>query len=149
RKVTALLLLTLAGPTAGPAGVPARLLPRSALRPPPPAAPGRPDVVILWNEEALRAIRADRTPPPKAARNLAMVHAAVYDAVNSVAPTHRAYYTEARPRPGCSADLAAAIAAHRVLVSLYPGRARCFDDALDRCCSDIPAAGRGAALEVG
>src|SRR5262245_55458439 len=36
------------------------------------------DVVLRWNEAALFAIRTERTPPPVAARNLAMVHAAVY-----------------------------------------------------------------------
>ena len=46
-------------------------------------APGdlaaRQDAVLVWNDTVLEAIRADRTPPPLAARNLAMVHAAVYD----------------------------------------------------------------------
>ena len=63
------------------------------------------DVVTDWNEAALDAIRARNTPPPAAARNLAMLHAAVYDAVNGIAartsrtsspPTRR---TARRPKP--------------------------------------------------
>src|SRR5262245_62016000 len=44
----------------------------------------RADMVLRWNDVALSAIRADRTPPPMAARNLAIVHGAVYEAVNAV-----------------------------------------------------------------
>ena len=47
------------------------------------AAPGRADVVIDWNNVALEAIRVDRTSPPKAARALACVHVAMFDAINS------------------------------------------------------------------
>src|SRR5687767_1038232 len=47
-------------------------------------AAGKRDVVLQWNEVALQAIRADKTPPPLAARNLAIVHLAIYDAVNSI-----------------------------------------------------------------
>ena len=32
-------------------------------------APPRPDVVLRWNEVALDAIRAEKTPPPLAARH--------------------------------------------------------------------------------
>ncbi|PYQ36687.1 MAG: hypothetical protein DMF55_03955, partial [Acidobacteria bacterium] len=41
----------------------------------------RADVVIDWNNAALAAIKVDRTPPPKAARALAILHVAIYDAV--------------------------------------------------------------------
>ena len=41
-------------------------------------------VVTDWIETALLAIRTDRTAPPKAARALAMMHAAIYDAVNGI-----------------------------------------------------------------
>src|SRR5262249_34036169 len=85
----------------------------------PTTPPPRRDVVLRWNEIALQAIRADRTPPPLAARNLAIVHASIYDAVNAVTRTHREYRVEATVAPGTSAETAAAIAAHRVLVSLY------------------------------
>src|SRR5690349_18528750 len=75
-------------------------------RPVPLARP--PDQVIVWNEAALEAIKKDRTPPPLAARNLAMVHVAVYDAVNSVQPLCRPYGIVVRPPRGTSAEAAAA-----------------------------------------
>ena len=46
------------------------------------------DVVTEWNEATLDVIRARNTPPPAAARNLAMVHVAIYDAVNGILRTH-------------------------------------------------------------
>ncbi|HWN40671.1 MAG TPA: hypothetical protein VNW71_00530, partial [Thermoanaerobaculia bacterium] len=47
------------------------------------AAPGRADVVLDWNNVTLDAIRVDKTSPPKASRALAIVHVAIFDAINS------------------------------------------------------------------
>src|SRR5215510_4905163 len=46
--------------------------------------PARGDVVTDWNNAALDAIRAGRTAPPIASRSLAILHAAIYDAVHSI-----------------------------------------------------------------
>ena len=96
------------------------------------------DVVLRWNETVLQAIKTARTPPPQAARHLAMVHVAVYDAVNSIERSRRPYRFEVPAKAGASAEIAAAVAAHRVLVSLYPRQVARFDAALDDCCADIP-----------
>lgn len=87
------------------------------------AVPADGNMVLTWNETALRAIQAERTPPPLAARNLAMVHVAVHDAVNAVRQTHEAFRFEARLCGPTSAEAAAAVAAHRVLLELYPDQA--------------------------
>src|SRR4051812_41387922 len=73
--------------------------------------------VARWNEAALAAVKAERTPPPVAARNLAIVHVAVYDAVATVGGAYRPFYANARPAEGADPDAAAAVAAHRTLVS--------------------------------
>ncbi len=52
---------------------------------------GRPDVVLTWNNTALEIIRRDNTPPPVAARNLAIMHVAMYDAISAVAGSHTPY----------------------------------------------------------
>ena len=85
-------------------------------------------LVTEWNALALDAIRAESTAPPRAARGLAMVHAAVFDAVNSVDGTHNAYHTFL-PTPGASREAAAIEAAHRVLSHLFPSQAASFDAA--------------------
>jgi hypothetical protein len=106
----------------------------------PAPCPGRPDVVIRWNEILLHTIKLDHTPPPLAARNMAIVHSAVYDAVIAVCPTHRFYFVEALPLAGASAEAAAAGAAHRALVALYPRQAARLDVALQQSLAAIPDA---------
>jgi hypothetical protein len=44
----------------------------------------RADVVTEWNGVALNAIRTSNTPPPVASRTLAILHTAIYDAVNGI-----------------------------------------------------------------
>jgi len=53
--------------------------------------PARADVVADWNNAALDAIRAGRTAPPIASRSLAILHAAIYAAVNGIVRTHEPY----------------------------------------------------------
>jgi hypothetical protein len=102
----------------------------------PPAAAD--DPVLAWNEVVLEAIRADRTPPPMAARHLAIVHAAVFDAVNAVRGGHRPYRVSPTTPAGTSEAAAAAIAAHRTLLGLYPVQVDRFDAALDRSLAAVP-----------
>jgi hypothetical protein len=80
------------------------------------------DVVTDWNEAALNAIRAQNTSPPAASRNLAILHLAIYDAVNGIARTHEPYLAHAVGAPPASAsrDAAASTAAYQVMSALYP-----------------------------
>ena len=75
---------------------------------PPDRVEDRDDAVLLWNETALQAIKEDRTPPPVAARNLAILHAAIYDAVNAIDRTHTVYHVDAAAPAGASMEAAAA-----------------------------------------
>ncbi|MEJ7639227.1 MAG: vanadium-dependent haloperoxidase [Singulisphaera sp.] len=110
----------------------------------------RSDVVLDWNETLLDAIRADRTPPPRAAKAMAIVQIAAYDAVNSIVQAH-APYAFFDPAPSwVSAEAAATAAAHRTLVSLYPDRAATFDAALAAALADIPdGEGEAAGVDLG
>ncbi len=85
------------------------------------------DMVIQWNDHILAAIRVDKTPPPKASRNLAIIQASVYDAVNAIDRTHAPYAVDVPALPGTSAEAAIAAAAHRALVALYPAQTATFD----------------------
>lgn len=98
----------------------------------------RSDVVLDWNEALLDAIRADRTPPPRAARAMAIVHIATYDAVNSVIRGNTPYRFFDPAAAASSAEAAAASAAHQALVALFPARASVFDAALAATLADIP-----------
>ena len=81
------------------------------------------DVVIDWNNVLLDTIRATGGPPCPISRTQALVHAAIYDAVNSIDRRHEPYLNFVSAPVGVSADAAAAAAAHRVLTSLFPARA--------------------------
>jgi hypothetical protein len=50
------------------------------------------DLVLSWNQTLLAAIRQDRTPPPLAARAMAMVHVAVYDALEAIEQKYTPYH---------------------------------------------------------
>ncbi|MFM7437307.1 MAG: Ig-like domain-containing protein, partial [Snowella sp.] len=50
------------------------------------------DVVLDWNATLLNAIYEDKTAPPLASRNMAMVQAAVFDTVNSFNNTYKNYH---------------------------------------------------------
>lgn len=89
------------------------------------------DLVSRWNEAALEAIKAERTPPPLAARNLAIVHVAMYDAMNTLNGKNRPFLIRASGPRAASVDTAMAVAAHRSLQALYPKQVRRLDDALN------------------
>lgn len=100
--------------------------PRSLSRPTAPAAPSSANPVLAWNAAALEAIRRTRTPPPIAARALAIVHTCVYDAWAAYdATASGSRLGDALRRPSgerTPENKAAAIshAAYLALVSLFP-----------------------------
>jgi hypothetical protein len=85
------------------------------------------DTVTDWNTAMLDAIRAQTTPPCLAARNLAIMHVAIYDAVNVIDRTHEAYHFRCDAPKEASVEAAAISAAHRVATSLFPSHASRFD----------------------
>src|SRR5947207_3587705 len=91
------------------------------------AIPASADVVADWNNAALNAIRADRTAPPIASRSLAIVHVAIYDAVNGIARTHEPYLVPSALPTSASRVAAASAAAHQALLSLFPSHTSIFD----------------------
>jgi membrane-associated phospholipid phosphatase len=92
------------------------------------AATADADVVTDWNSAALNAIRAGRIPPPTASRALAMLHVAIYDAVNGISRTHEAYRLQSAVPRSASKEAAAVTAAYKVLVALFPNNADPFEE---------------------
>jgi hypothetical protein len=89
-------------------------------------ADGGTDVVLRWNALALAAIRAGRVAPPVAARALAILHTAIYDAW--AAYDDRALGTQlgaalrrsAPERTTRNTVVAISTAAHRAVADLFP-----------------------------
>lgn len=96
------------------------------------------DVVTDWNSVTLNAIKVDKTSPPRAARVLAMVHTAIYDAVNAIDRTHTSYHIDVTAPDSASPEAAAATAAHQVLAQLFPTQLSTFDTALITSLSSVP-----------
>src|SRR5205807_1980242 len=81
----------------------------------------RGDVIIDWNATALAAVRTAGTNPPFAARNLAVLQLAVYDAVDSIDRRFQPYGgIQVHAARGASEVAAVAGAADEVLRALYP-----------------------------
>ena len=92
------------------------------------------DAVRRWNDMALDANAADHarmTPeqvgPLRTARAFAIVHIAIFDAVNAIAGGYRGYTRIGRMTEPASVDAAVARAAHDTLAELYPSQSANFD----------------------
>ncbi|MEG4293833.1 phosphatase PAP2 family protein [Microcoleus sp. C2C3] len=94
--------------------------------------------VTEWNTILLDAVRTASSAPPLASRNMAMVHAAIYDSVNSISKKYSPYLVSIDAPAGTSQEAATAAAAHRTLVGLYPAQAGKFDAALQSSLAKIP-----------
>jgi hypothetical protein len=86
------------------------VLPMAACTPGTP----HPDVVARWNEQAVT------TGGPAIQRTLAMVHIAMFDAVNAIEPRYSPYLSLPAPPQAALAKASAAAAAHGVLIRLFP-----------------------------
>lgn len=96
---------------------------------PEPARGATGDPVIAWNEHATDAliVRAGQSPQ-ESIPHLAMVHGAVYDAVNAIVGGHQGYLLDPAVAPSsASLDAAVAAAAHDVLIHLLPDQAAILD----------------------
>jgi len=89
--------------------------------------PSHADVLDDWNDAVLNAIRRENTPPALAARNLAILHLAIYDAINSIERTHTPYLGFVRCTGAASKGGAALGAAYESAVSLFPSQKARFD----------------------
>jgi PAP2 superfamily protein len=110
----------------------------------------RADVVHDWNDVALAAVERSSSPPPVAARALAMMHVAIFDAVNSVEPTHQAFRFYVPESTTASREAAATQAAYRVLLQLYPNERARFEDARAQGLAQIAeGAAKSAGIRLG
>jgi hypothetical protein len=73
-----------------------------------------------WNEKTVAFVTARQVPPPQAERVMAMVHVAMFDAVNSIERRYRPGVTQLLSPATASKEAAAAAAAGTVLIGLYP-----------------------------
>src|SRR6267378_3022671 len=97
--------------------------------------------VLQWNRTLLVIVRTPGAQPATVhpTRSFAIMHAAIYDAVNAIDRTHRPYLVRLSGVPrDASQEAAAAAAAHQVLVALYPGFKTTLDAELQQSLAQIP-----------
>src|SRR6266576_5068126 len=84
--------------------------------------PGQP--VINWNQVLLSIVNTPGAQPAsiQPTRSFAILHAAIYDAVNSIDRTHEPYLIAVRAPRDASETAAADAAAHAALLGLYPAQ---------------------------
>ena len=107
--------------------------------------PATADIITDWNEKAVAAGYTANAGPANA-RNVAIVHLAIFEALNSIEPRYSPYRKRLPVEPGASRDAAAATAAHYALVRLYPAQAKDLDKALQ---ASLAVIADGPAKEAG
>jgi hypothetical protein len=85
--------------------------------------------VLEWNRVLLSIVNTPGAQPANVqpTRNFAILHAAIYDAVNSIDRSHEPYLISVRAPRSASESAAADAAAHTALVGLYPAQQSALD----------------------
>ena len=109
--------------------------------------------VVQWNRTLLMIVR---TPKAQLAtihptRSFAIMHAAIYDAVNAIDRTHKPYLVRLTGVSRfASQDAAADAAAHAVLATLYPNFQTTLDAQLQQLLAQIPdGADKAEGIRIG
>ena len=108
------------------------------------------DTVTDWNERAVGAVYAAGLTPDRQSRTLAIMHVAMFEALNSITPRYAPFRGRLQAEPGALPEVAAAVAAHHTLVQLFPDKAKEFDAALQADLAKVPEGpGKGAGVRMG
>jgi len=107
----------------------------------------QPDQVVQWNQTLLRILQTPGAQPATVhpTRSMAIVHLAIYDAVNAIVGGHAPYLPLHAPR-SASPEAAAAAAAHTAMLSLFPSQQSVIDAKFQDSLSQI---GTGAHVRQG
>ena len=100
------------------------------------------NVVSDWNAIASTTIVKNGGKAPGGAGVwFAYSSLAVYDAVNAITGQYRPFYYQIAGPPDASVDVAAAVAAHRILVNYFPAQQAALDAQLSTSLANIVASG--------
>jgi hypothetical protein len=102
------------------------------------AHPSGSSAVVEWNQIALQTTARAPFNPPRETRSVAIVQAAVLDAVTSITRDRAPYLVRVHGTRGASVAAAVAGAAHRSLVGLYPDQGSALDELYVRALAGLP-----------
>jgi hypothetical protein len=140
------LILAAMGSAALAAALPATSGAAASARAAQNGAPAKVDPVIQWNRFLLnvQATPGDQPATVHPTYELAMVHAAIHDAVVTIDHSGLRYLTRVHTVQGASVAAAANAAAHDTLVKLYPSLRASIDQQYAALLARVPAGARRA-----
>ena len=114
----------------------------------------RADIVVDWNQRASATMVAEGPAtsgnPISMARSLAMMHTAMFDAIDACNPAFKRYLSAVMLAAGASPEAAAHSAARTVLAGLYPNQQSAIDKFYGEAMAALPeGAGKAAGVAVG
>jgi hypothetical protein len=114
----------------------------------------RADIIVDWSQRAGAAIVADGPAtsgnPIAMARALAMMHAAMFDAIDACDPKFSHYLAALPAAAGASPEAAAHAAARAVLAGLYPNQKTAIDQFYGNALGAIPdTSGKTSGVAIG
>src|SRR5438046_1373519 len=124
-------------------------------------APARADVIWNWTEIAIASGAKAKHLAFVQSRTMAMMHVAMFEAINATDGPYRSYLQRIPSAPGVAAAAigatsgeerhaaTAAVAAHEVLVAVFPEQKAVLDAALEKSLADVDAGAREAAISQG
>jgi hypothetical protein len=99
----------------------------------------RGNAVTHWNTVATDAFAPSQgTNPMAQSRTLAILHAAIHDALNAIDRRFASYTPGVAESPGASIDAAVAASAREVLVTLLPAQGALVETAYERALAAVP-----------
>src|SRR6516162_3342059 len=107
--------------------------------------------VLQWNRTLLVIVRTPGAQPATIhpTRSFAVMHAAIYDAVNAIDGTHKPYLVRLSASHFASQEAAAAAAAHEVLVQLYPSFQATLDTQFQQALAQLPNGRQVEGISIG
>ena len=96
------------------------------------------DVIVDWNTRADAIATEKRLTAPLYGRSLAMMHVAMFEAVNAIDRRYQPYRLNLVADRNTSRELAAATAGHDVLAALYPDQKAALDALFELTLVAVP-----------
>jgi hypothetical protein len=118
------------------------------------APPARANVITDWDEKGVALVAPmaslGNTKPYMAQRMMAMVHAAMFDAVNSIDRRYKPYLVQVTAEPTTSKEAAAAAAAAAILATIDAKTATEIKGALEKYLTSLPdSAAKSEGIKLG
>ena len=102
------------------------------------AAGARADLITDWNLFGLERMSAAKLPAGAPLRGMAMLHAAIFDATNAIAPRYAPYAGKLEGEAGASQAASVCAAAFITLLSVIPTEAEALSTRYNACLVLIP-----------